>query len=225
MYLLLIEDDAELGTNLARALRQGGHTCDLVNCASAADAALACANYDALVLDLGLPDVDGIEWLGRLRRRGQRVPVLILTARDGVEDRIRGLDQGGDDYLAKPFALGELEARLRALARRGTDIGAELRVGNLTLDTAQRVVRAGDEAFDLTARELALLEALMRRSGRVLSKQALFDALYGWDGTANLSMIEVHVSRLRRRLEAVGAKVSIRMLRGLGYRIEARDEG
>jgi DNA-binding response OmpR family regulator len=222
MRLLLIEDDRDLADGLVHALAQSGHACDHVGSGHAALNATAVTTYDLVVLDLGLPDVDGLDLLGQMRRGGLAAPVLILTARDGIDDRIRGLDRGGDDYLAKPFALGELEARIRALLRRGSGSATVLRVANLELDAGARLASVDGRPFDLTARELAVLEALLRRAGRTVSKQQLFDALYTWEADANLSVIEVHVSRLRRKLEAAQAGVGIRMLRGLGYRIEAR---
>jgi len=167
--------------------------------------------YDPLKLDL----------LSRLRNDGATLPVLILTARDGVEDRILGLDRGGDDYLAKPFALGELEARLRALSRRRSDAPAQKRLGRLCFDSIRNEVQVDGQRIELTARELALVDALMQHPGRTVTKQRLFDALYSWDHEANLSVIEVHVSRLRRKLEQARAGVGVRMLRGLGYRLEA----
>lgn len=157
----------------------------------------------------------------RLRNDGVTLPVLILTARDGVEDRILGLDRGGDDYLAKPFALGELEARLRALSRRRSDAPAQKRLGRLCFDSIRNEVQVDGQRIELTARELSLVEALMQHPGRTVTKQRLFDALYSWDHEASLSVIEVHVSRLRRKLEQARAGVGIRMLRGLGYRLEA----
>lgn len=222
MRILLIEDDQKLAEGLLRALAQDGHACDHLDRAGPAPAAFDTVDYDLAILDLGLPDGDGLELLAQLRRRGLDTPVLILTARDGVEDRIRGLDSGADDYLAKPFALGELEARVRALARR-RGAAAQLRsIGRLVFDAGVRDVRLDDgTALELTARELALIDMLMQQPGRVVSKQRLFDAIYNWDADANLSVIEVHLSRLRRKLNDAGAGVGIRMLRGLGYRIEA----
>jgi len=221
MRLLLIEDDAELANGLVHALAQSGHACEAAANGHAAMRACAVTPYDLVVLDLGLPDVDGHDLLRQLRERGLSAPVLILTARDDVRERIRGLDGGADDYLAKPFALGELEARIRALLRRGQPSGAHLGLGRLRFDAASRHASVGDAPLDLTARELAILELLLRRGGRVVGKQQLFDAIYSWDADANLSVIEVHVSRLRRKLEAASAGVVVRMLRGLGYRLEA----
>lgn len=222
MRILLIEDDRKLAEGLLRALAQGGHACDHLDRAQLVPAALDAVDYDLLILDLGLPDGDGLDLLAQLRRTGMDTPVLILTARDGVEDRIRGLDSGADDYLPKPFALGELEARVRALVRRRGN-GAQLQcIGRLVFDAGIRGARLDDGTpLELTARELALIEILMQQPGRVVSKQRLFDAVYNWDADANLSVIEVHLSRLRRKLSDAGAGVGIRMLRGLGYRIEA----
>lgn len=221
MRLLLIEDDAELANGLVHALAQSGHACDAAANGQAALNACAVTAYDLVVLDLGLPDVDGQDLLRQLRERGLAAPVLILTARDDVHERIRGLDGGADDYLAKPFALGELEARVRALLRRSQPGGTQLAFGRLQFDTATRCASVDEIPIDLTARELAILELLLRRAGRVVGKQQLFDAIYTWEADANLSVIEVHVSRLRRKLEAVSAGVGVRMLRGLGYRLEA----
>lgn len=223
MRLLIIEDDSELANGLESALAQSGHACDCVTNGRAALQAGANLAYDLIVLDLGLPDIDGLDLLRLLREHGASAPVLILTARDGLGDRIRGLDSGADDYLVKPFALGELEARIRALLRRGQPNAPQLSCANLQLDVAARSAHVDGAALELTARELAILESLLRRAGRVVAKQQLFDAVYNWDAEANLSVIEVHVSRLRRKLEAAGARVVIRMLRGLGYRIEGAE--
>lgn len=220
MRILLIEDDNELADGLRRALTQAGHACDHLGCGRGVTAAVASTDYDALVMDLGLPDIDGLDLLAQLRREGCRVPVLLLTARDGVEDRIRGLDSGADDYLAKPFALGELEARLRALLRRGAVDSPFRSLGCLQFDSASREARIGEQVLDLTARELGLLELLMQQPGRIVSKQRLFDALYDWHADAALSVIEVHLSRLRRKLDSTRAGIVIRSLRGLGYRLE-----
>ncbi|KAG1466088.1 hypothetical protein G6F57_013315 [Rhizopus arrhizus] len=205
MRILLIEDDAALADGLIRALQGAGHLCDHLSRGLHAPAALASAPYDVMVLDLSLPDVDGLDLLSRLRNDGVTLPVLILTARDGIDDRILGLDRGGDDYLAKPFALGELEARLRALSRRRSDAPAQKRLGRLCFDSIRNEAQVDGQRVELTARELALVEALMQHPGRTVTKQRLFDALYSWDHEANLSVIEVHVSRLRRKLEQARA--------------------
>lgn len=221
MRILLIEDDQKLAEGLLRALAQSGHACDHITHAQQVAASLAAIDYDLLILDLGLPDGDGLELLAQLRRDGLDVPVLILTARDGIEQRIRGLDSGADDYLAKPFALGELEARLRALARRRGNAANHRSFGRLIFDTGNRSLQLDDGTpLDLTARELALIEILLQQPGRIVSKQRLFDAVYNWDADASLSVIEVHLSRLRRKLSDADAQVGIRVLRGLGYRLE-----
>lgn len=220
MRILLIEDDHKLAEALLRALGQSGHACDHLSEAQKVAEAVFAVAYDVLILDLGLPDGDGLDLLAQLRREGLRTPVLILTARDGVTDRIRGLDGGGDDYLAKPFSLGELEARLRALSRRASGTPAACSMGRLRLDISSRTVRVGEQPMELTARELALLEVLLQEPGRVVSKQRLFDTIYNWENDTGLSVIEVHLSRLRRKLVEAEAGIGIRMLRGLGYRLE-----
>jgi len=172
-----------------------------------------------VVLDLGLPELDGMEVLRRLRRRGCMVPVLILTARDGVSDRVTGLDVGADDYLVKPSELAEFEARVRALMRRAQSVAtARINHGALMLDTAARRAFVGEEALDLSAREVALLEALLLSAGRVVSKDQLADRLYGVSDEVGPNAIEVFVHRLRRKIEPAG--VSIRTIRGLGYLVE-----
>jgi DNA-binding response OmpR family regulator len=223
MRILLIEDDQPLGEGLVHALGQSGHACDHLPSGHGALAALAANPYELVILDLGLPDMDGLELLAQMRHHDVTLPVIILSARDGLQDRIRGLDVGGDDYLAKPFALGELEARIRALARRQPAAPGRQVFGTLELDPAMRSVSCHDVVLDLTARELSVLELLIQQSGKVVPKQRFFDALYGWNAKANPTAIEVHVSRLRRKLEHVDACVGIRMLRGLGYRLELTD--
>ncbi len=221
MRLLLIEDDPELADGLQQSLAQSGYAVDVARTAHAARAACAVTRYEMVILDLGLPDADGLALLRELRAEGTQAPVLILTARGGLDDRIAGLDAGGDDYLAKPFALGELEARVRALLRRGPDAGAHrVQLGHLAYDAVTRRVLVDGADLELTARELAVLEALLRRPRALVSKEQLFESLYTWDSEANLSAVEVHVSRLRKKLEPAG--VAIRMFRGLGYRLEAQ---
>lgn len=220
MRLLLVEDDRDLAHGVASALIQSGYAVDSV--ANAVDAFVACTTtqYQLIVLDLGLPDWDGIDLLRRLRGQGVATPVLILTARDELTERVRGLDAGGDDYLSKPFAIAELEARIRALLRRGEPTNASMTIGRLTFEPTVRRFLVDGRELELTARELAVLELLLRRSGRIVSKAHLFDSLYSWDHEANLTMIEVFVSRLRRKLETAHAGVEIRVFRGLGYRLE-----
>jgi len=224
MRVLIVEDDPVLADGLTRSLRQADYAVDCVGDGSEADHVLATQSYDLVILDLGLPKLDGFEVLRRLRRRGAKVPVLMLTARDTLQDRVKGLDLGADDYLAKPFDLPELEARVRALVRRGQSGGsATLTHGALTLDVAGRRATLNSDPLDLSARELGVLEVLMMRSGRVVSKEQLAEQLYGWDEEVGANAIEVYVHRLRRKLEPAG--VSIRTIRGLGYLLEKEPNG
>jgi DNA-binding response OmpR family regulator len=219
MRLLLIEDDPELADGLQQSLAQSGYAVDSARTAEEARKMCGATRYEMVILDLGLPDSDGLELLRELRAHNVTAPVLILTARGDLDDRIAGLDAGADDYLAKPFALGELEARVRALLRRGAESSPTLlHVGKLDFDTSARRARVEGIDLDLTARELAVLEALLRRPRALTSKEQLFESLYTWDSDANLSAVEVYVSRLRKKLEPAG--VAIRMFRGLGYRLE-----
>ena len=218
--LLLVEDDRDLARGLASSLAQSGYSTDVVHSGHAALVACRKSSYQLVILDLGLPDLDGISVLRRMRQDGLNAPVLILTARIDVDDRVLGLDAGGDDYLAKPFALNEVEARIRALLRRGTSADARIRFGDLTFDPAAREASVGGRTLDLTASEIAVLELLLRRPGKVVSKSQLLDSVYEQSEDPNPSMIEVFVSRLRRKLNAAQAGVQIRVLRGLGYRLE-----
>jgi two-component system OmpR family response regulator len=219
MRILIVEDDPVLSDGLMRSLRASDYAVDRAADGGEADHVLTAQNYDLVILDIGLPKLDGYEVLRRLRRRGSKTPVLFLTARDGLDDRVRGLDLGGDDYLAKPFDLPELEARVRALIRRGQSGGGSLLVhGALTLDTAGRRAMLNGERLELSARELGVLEVLMLRSGRVVNKDQLAEQLYGWDEEVGANAIEVYVHRLRRKLEPAG--VAIRTIRGLGYLLE-----
>ena len=223
MRLLLIEDDPELSDGLQQSLAQSGYAVDVARTARIARIACAATRYELLILDLGLPDADGLALLRELRGQGVLSPVLILTARGDLGARIAGLDAGGDDYLAKPFALGELEARVRALLRRGSDSPQQhLQLGLLTYDPGTRQVLIEGTDPELTARELAVLETLLRRPRALVSKEQLFESLYTWDSEANLSAVEVYISRLRKKLEPAG--VAIRMFRGLGYRLEAQGD-
>ena len=218
MRLLLVEDDAALARGIEAALRQSGYVVTVAP--TAADAlTLAHANdFDVGVLDLGLPDRDGIELLSDLRGRHVTFPILILSARDALNDRIRGLDTGADDYLVKPFALGELEARLRALLRRKDEHAGWKQLGALRFDVTERRALIGDEDVDLTAREVAILDELLSKARKVVSKQALFDAVFPAETDSAPNALEVHVSRLRHKLARAG--VTIRSVRGLGYRLE-----
>ena len=224
MRLLLVEDDPELANGLVSTLAQSGYVTDAVHSGGDALAACATANYQMVILDLGLPDMDGIEVLRRLRHGGVKTPVLILTARDEPHNRILGLDAGGDDYLPKPFHVGELEARIRALLRRGEPAGTTLRLGALAFDPISRRLSVAEQELVVTARELAVIELLLRKAGHIVSKKHIFDSIYSWDNDASLQMVEVFVSRLRRKLSDAGAGVVIRAFRGLGYRLEQERE-
>lgn len=219
MRILIAEDDAILADGLTRSLRQSGYAVDAVDNGAEADSALVGTEFDLLILDLGLPRLGGLDVLKRLRARDSHVPVLILTALDGVHDRVRGLDLGADDYLAKPFELAELEARVRALTRRGAAGAPTLyRHGPLTYDQVGRVAQINNEPLDLPARELALLEVLMQRAGRMVSKEQLVDHLCQWGEEVSTNAIEVYVHRLRRKLEPGAVKIAT--VRGLGYCLE-----
>jgi len=218
MRVLLVEDNQRLATIVAEALRAAGFAVDAVATAGDAEAAAGVLQYDVIILDLGLPDDDGLEVLKRLRGAGHGVPVLILTARDGLEDRVSGLNLGADDYVLKPFDMAELIARLHALLRRpGGALGAELMSGNLRLDTLAREARIGDAVLPLSRRELSVLEHFMRRAGRVVPKTLLEESLYGYDDAGSANSVEVAVHRLRKKLVEASAEVSIHTLRGIGY--------
>ncbi len=221
MRILLAEDDRVIADGIGRALRRGGCALDHVDNGVDADAAVSSQPYDLLILDLGLPRLNGIEVLKRLRSRKSALPVLILTAQDGIDDRVRGLDAGADDYLTKPFALPELEARVRALTRRGTGQPRCIEVGQLAYDQADRVVKINGQVVELSAREIGLLEVLLLRVGRLVSKDQLVDHLCGWGDEVSSNAIEVYVHRLRKKLE--DSDVRIVTVRGLGYCLEAPD--
>jgi two-component system OmpR family response regulator len=219
MHVLLVEDDAVLADGLARVLGAHGMAVDVVNNGSQADAMLQRMEVAVLVLDIGLPGIDGFEVVRRLRARGSNMPVLLLTARDAIEDRVRGLELGADDYLVKPFATAELVARLKALVRRTAPQPAVLALGRLTLDTFGKRARVGERVVDLSVREWAVLEYLLQHGTRVVSKQQIIDAILPWGEDVTLNAVEVYVSRLRLKLADAG--VSIRTIRGFGYLLEA----
>lgn len=217
MRILLAEDDPLLGDGIRAGLGLEGDTVDWVTDGVAAEQALTTDEFDLLVLDLGLPRRDGMEVLRGLRKRGDMTPVLILTARDKVADRVAGLDAGADDYLSKPFDLDELLARVRALTRRHTGRAQPLlEHGELRLDPATHQVSLAGQAVELAPREYALLRLLLEQRGKVLSRSRLVEALYGWDGELESNAIEVHVHHLRRKL----GNELIRTVRGIGYGID-----
>lgn len=218
MRVLLAEDDPIIAEGLVRALAKSGCTVDHVANGIDADNALASVEFDLLILDLGLPRLPGFEVLKRLRARKGTLPVLILTAEGGIDERVRGLDAGADDYMVKPFALPELEARIRALVRRGSGNPTGVLVGDLSFDTVERVVRYRDQLLDLSAREVALLEVLMSRAGRVVAKEQLIERLCGWGEEVSPNAIEVYIHRLRKKLELCGTNIAT--VRGLGYCLE-----
>lgn len=214
MRLLLVEDDPLLGDGIQAGLSQAGFAVDWVRDGVAGELALKTEPYAAVILDLGLPRLTGLELLERLRVAGNRVPVLILTARDAIADRIKGLDSGADDYLVKPFDLNELAARLRALIRRAQGQPAPIiRIGALALEAASHQVTFQGHPVDLSAREFALLHALMLNAGRVLSREQLERQLYAWGEEVESNAVEVHIHHLRRKLQPA----LIRTIRGVGY--------
>ncbi|WBY01650.1 response regulator [Ramlibacter tataouinensis] len=216
MRLLLAEDDAMIGRAMQQGLGGAGFAVDWVQDGRAAQLALDTGVYDVAVLDLGLPGKDGMAVLRELRARGQRLPVLVVTARDAVPDRIEGLNAGADDYVLKPFDLDELVARVRALLRRHAGAALpQLACGSLLLDPVRREVRLAGAPVDLSAREFALLEALMQRPGAVLSREQLEEAVYGWQDAIGSNAIEVHLHHLRRKL----GPATIRNVRGVGYKV------
>lgn len=223
MRVLVAEDDAAIAAAIGPALQAGGHAVDVVGEGPQADRALATGSHDLLVLDLGLPQLDGTEVLRRLRERGNGIPVLVITARDALKDRVRVLDLGADDYLVKPFELSEFEARVRALVRRAASRGAnELRLGRLVLDLAgQRASRDG-KPLDLTRRELGILAALASRQDKVVGRAQLVEAVCDWDEDLTDNGLDIAIHRLRRKLQGGGLR--IRTIRGLGYLLEEGED-
>ena len=214
MRILLVEDDALLGDALQVGLREAGYAVDWLRDGAAAAAALAAEQFSAVILDLGLPRLTGLDLLKKTRARGDRTPVIVLTARDAVHDRVRGLDLGADDYVVKPVALAELDARVRAVTRRAAGLARGLlEVGPLVIDPAARQVTYRGAPVELQPREYALLHALALRAGQVLTRGQLESQLYEWDDALDSNAIEVHVHRLRRKLDPG----LIRTVRGVGY--------
>jgi two-component system OmpR family response regulator len=219
MRILIAEDDQVLADGLLRALRSSGYAVDQVATGPEADAAVASHEFDLLILDLGLPRMSGLEVLKRLRARGSSLPVLILTAADSVEQRVTGLDLGADDYMAKPFSLQELEARVRALTRRGLGTASSvIRHGPLSFDATGRVAYLDEQMVELSAREISLLEVLLQRAGRLVSKDQLVERLCEWGEEVSTNAIEVYIHRLRKKIER--GPVRIATVRGLGYCLE-----
>ena len=220
MRILMAEDDRVLADGLLRALRGTGAAVDHVTSGSEADAALMTnKEFDLLILDLGLPKLHGLEVLRKLRTRGSTLPVLILTAADSVDERVKGLDLGADDYMAKPFSLQELEARVRALVRRRMGAANDaIKHGPLTYDQSGRVATIDGVMVDLSARELGLLEVLLQRAGRMVSKDQLVERLCEWGEEVSNNAIEVYVHRLRKKIEK--GPIRIATVRGLGYCLE-----
>jgi two-component system OmpR family response regulator len=219
MRILIAEDDQVLADGLLRSLRSAGYAVDHVASGNEADAALSSHEFDLVILDLGLPRLSGLEVLRKLRARGSTTAVLILTAAASVEQRVKGLDLGADDNMAKPFALAELEARVRALTRRGLGTASNIiRHGPLSFDTTGRVAYINDQVIDLSARELSLLEVLLQRAGRLVSKDQLVERLCEWGEEVSNNAIEVYIHRLRKKIEQ--GPIRIATVRGLGYCLE-----
>lgn len=215
MRMLVVEDDPDLGELLHKRLRRDGHAVDLIADGEAADDVLSYQDYDVVILDIGLPNMDGVEVLRALRRRGSKTPVLMLTARSDVQYRVDALDVGADDYLSKPFDFREFDARCRALLRRSQGLAShETTVGDLVLDRAAKLVRIGDTQLTLPNREFRLLEILVGSLGRVLSKDQIASQLFDFDDEASSNAIELYIGRLRRKL---GEAINLRTVRGFGY--------
>lgn len=218
MRLLVVEDELRIVDILKDVLESAGFTVDAVNTATGARNALSDIPYDAVILDLGLPDGDGLEVLKSARAQGLQIPILVLTARDAINDRVSGLDAGADDYLVKPFAIQELVSRIKALLRRpGGALGAVLEAGNLAFDTIGREVTISGNPVQLSRRELSILEILLRRFGRVVPKDVLEEKLYAFDQEPESNAVSVHVHHLRRKLKTQAASVEVHTVRGIGY--------
>ncbi len=218
MKILLVEDDDLVADSLARVLRGSGYVVDCIGDGIHAETAVKTEPYDLIILDLGLPQLDGLEFLKRIRNNKIGVPVLILTARDSYENRIQGLDLGANDYVTKPFHLGELEARIRALLRMNLSNATTVDIGELTFDTVKRVLRKGEELIELSPREYAVLEILIHNIGSLVTKQKLASLLSDWDASVTYNAIDIVIHRLRKKLEPFGLK--LQTIRGLGFLVE-----
>ena len=217
MRILVVEDEVLLGEGICEGLKQNGYTVDWAKDGVSAESAMLLENFDAVVLDIGLPGKDGISVLSTVRRKGCSVPVLMLTARDTVIDRVSGLDAGADDYLTKPFELQELSARLRALVRRSSGRSSpKIQHGNIEVDPAAHLATLNGEHVDLPRREFAILVYLLENAGKVASRNQLVETLYGWDDEVDSNALEVHIHHLRKKF---GNKF-IRTIRGVGYMVE-----
>lgn len=221
MRVLVVEDNERMAALTADGLQRRGFVCDIAGDLAHADDAMGSAGYDAIVLDLGLPDGDGIDWLASRRRYHQMPPAIILTARGALEDRITGLDAGADDYVVKPVEIDELAARIRTLLRRpGVRTQPVIEVGALRFDAASRAANAGDRPIDLSRREADLLELLMRRAGAVVHREAIENALYSFNDPVTPNAVEAAISRLRRKLEEAGVTGALHTVRGVGYMLK-----
>jgi two-component system OmpR family response regulator len=222
MRILVVEDDALLAEGLTRVLKRSGHAVDQVRTGLHADSSLRLVSYELVVLDIGLPGIDGFEVLSRLRARRSKANVLVLTARDGVDDRVHGLDLGADDYLIKPFSVSEFEARVRALSRRTSLAATSITIRGLSVDIEAKRVKVNDVPVELRVREWAVLELFLARPGGVISKEEIAQRLARYEDTLTVNAIEVYVSRLRSKVEASG--VRIRTVRGFGYMWEGAND-
>lgn len=223
MRILIVEDDDCVATGLCEGLATAGFTTDRADAAEPAETALQQTAYDLAIVDIGLPKMDGLELIRRIRRQGISIPVLVLTARDAMEDRVAGLDLGADDYLVKPFLLPELLARIRALIRRsGSATSSDLSLGELHLDLALHTARVGTTPLELTGREWNILEQLMLAAPKVVTKAKLVESLSDWDRELTPNAVEIYISRLRAKLEAAAPEhLIVRTVRGIGYRLDA----
>jgi two-component system response regulator QseB len=225
MRVLVVEDNERMAALVAEGLQRRGFVCDIAHCLAEADDAMEGATYNAIVLDLGLPDGDGIDWLASRRRYHPMPPAIILTARGALEDRITGLDAGADDYVVKPVEIDELAARIRALLRRpGARMQPVIEVGRLRFDAASRTASVGDRRIDLSRREADLLELLMRRAGTVVHREVIENALYSYSDPVTPNAVEAVISRLRRKLEDAAVTGALHTVRGVGYMLRETAE-